>query len=110
VSCILIGGENSAFTVGIAEYKATGEILPFFAVGPSGPIIKELSGRMPVGKIVDDVDEVARAVEVFSEHGTVAFLDTLEAGTNLANLIVRVMKVAADTDWVHREPQTMTMN
>jgi hypothetical protein len=110
LSIILLGSKTAAFTAGIAEHWATGDILPFFGVGPTGPIEAALAGGLPVGEVIDDLESVKLAVQVFSEHGTVVFMDNLEASSNMLNTIVRVIRVATESDWVLREQETITVN
>ncbi len=110
MSVILLGNQNACFTAGIAEYEPTGDILPFFGVGPSGPIEAAFSDKMPRGTVLSDIESVREAVRVFGEHGTVVFMDNLEASTNMLNTIVRVMRVASETDWSLREQDNITIN
>lgn len=110
MSIILIGSKTAAFTAGVAEYEPTGDILPFFGVGPTGPIEAALAGSLPQGEVIDDLGSVKEAVRVFSEHGTVVFMDNIEASSSMLNTIVRVLKIASESDWVLREQETMTMN
>jgi hypothetical protein len=110
LSIILIGSKSAAFTAGIAEYEPTGDILPFFGVGPTGPIEADLAGRLPHGEVIDDLDSVKETIRVFNEHGTVVFFDNLEASSSMLNTIVRVIRIATESDWVLREQETMTMN
>lgn len=110
MSCILLGNHNASFTAGIAEYAPTGDILPFFGVGPTALIEAALENKMPMGTVVSDLDSVKQAISVFSEHGTVVFMDNLEASTNMLNTIVRVLRIASESDWVFRDQQTMTIN
>ena len=51
MSIILLGGKTAAFTAGITEFTPTGDILPFFAFGPTGPIEAELAGKLPQGEL-----------------------------------------------------------
>jgi hypothetical protein len=37
-------------------------------------------------------------------------MDNLEASTNMLNTIVRVMRVASETDWSLREQENITIN
>lgn len=110
MSCILLGSRNVAFTAGISEFAPTGEILPFFAFGPTEPIEAALAGNLPRGEVISDLDSVREAIGVFSEHGTVVFMDNLEVSSNMLNTIVRVLRIASESDWVLREQETMTMN
>ena len=110
MSIILLGNKNAAFTAGISEYEPTGEILPFFAFGPTGPIEAELAGKLPHGEVINDLGGVREAVRVFNEHGTVVFMDNLEVSSSMLNTIVRVIRIATESDWVLREQETMTMN
>lgn len=110
MSIILLGNQNACFTAGIAEYEPTGDILPFFGVGPTGPIEAALAGKLPHGRVIDNLDSVKEAVQVFGEHGTVVFMDNLEASSNMLNTIVRVIRIATESDWVLREQETITVN
>ncbi len=110
MSIILLGGKTAAFTAGITEFAPTGEILPFFAFGPTGPIEAELAGKLPQGEVIDDLDSVRETIRIFNEHGTVVFLDNLEASSSMLNTIVRVIRIATESDWVLREQETMTVN
>jgi hypothetical protein len=110
LSIILLGGKSAAFTAGIAEYAPTGDILPFFGVGPTGPIEAELAGKLPQGEVIDDLGSVKETIRIFNEHGTVVFLDNLEASSSMLNTIVRVIRIATESDWVLREQETMTVN
>jgi hypothetical protein len=69
-----------------------------------------LAGKLPHGEVIDDLDSVREAVRVFSEHGTVVFMDNLEVSSGMLNTIVRVIRIATESDWVLREQETMTMN
>lgn len=110
MSCILLGNRNAAFTAGITEYDPTGDILPFFAFGPTGPIEAALADKLPQGEVISDLDSVREAVRVFSEHGTVVFMDNLEVSSSMLNTIVRVLRIASESEWALREQPTMTMN
>jgi len=37
-------------------------------------------------------------------------LDNLEASSSMLNTIVRVIRIATESDWVLREQETMTVN
>ena len=110
MSIILLGGKTAAFTAGITEFAPTGDILPFFAFGPTGPIEAELAGKLPQGEVIEDLDSVRETIRIFNERGTVVFLDNLEASSSMLNTIVRVIRIATESDWVLREQETMTVN
>jgi hypothetical protein len=108
MTCYIIGSHDTAFTVGIADCEERGEVLPFFAFAPTNKIVHELNLSHHTVRS-EDTERVKQVADAFRAHGTLVFLDNLQAADSMLEMVLTLLDRISETSWVKRQPKQETL-
>lgn len=108
MTCYIIGSYDTAFTVGITDCDEMGEVLPFFAFAPTDKIVADI-GMSSHTIHLEEKEKVQKVTNAFRKHGTIVFLDNLQAADAMLEMMLTLLDKLSGTPWVARTSKRETL-
>ena len=105
----LTGLGESIVTCGMGTNHALGVDMPFIGFA-AYENVAEAIGLMETGEVRTGTENVGNVLDAFSEHGTVVFIDNINMGVSLLDMMKDLMSISIKTDWIKRRQNQHTIN